>query len=516
MKLVKAKEMSLLDQKTISELGIPSLVLMENAARGVLGAVEKYYPQAKRVLIVAGKGNNGGDGIALARMLYLKGLEVDLYLPLGEPKGDAKKQLEIVRKLGLKPLLEESDYGAYELIVDALFGTGFSPPVRGKARQVIESINLSSVPVVAVDIPSGLSADSGRAVEPFIRADITVTFQFPKLCHFLYPASKYCGKVLVQDISIPGYFAQDIKRELLLIDSLQLREREPDTYKNREGHILLVGGSTGKTGAVVLSAMASTRTGSGLVSVGVPEGLNPTVESLLIEEMTLPLKGIDRLSYFCVDEILEQKDRFSALGVGMGMGRYEEGQDIVVSLLERWDKPLLLDADALNNLADSGELDLLKRRKAPTVLTPHVGEFSRLSGIASDDIVASQTDVAQEFATEYGCYLVLKGARTVIATPEGYAFLSARGTPAMAKGGVGDVLAGMLTSLLGKVGDVEEALKLGVFLHGLAGEVAHKRTHTESLRARDIIDAIPMAYTAIEKKLKSNDTNIRDDRQGQS
>ncbi len=502
MKILKAHEMAELDRITIEEIGVPSPVLMENAARGVLAVIEEKFPDSRKILVVAGKGNNGGDGIALARMLYLKGKKVDLFLPMGDPKGDGELQLRVVKKLGLEPIKVEPAYESYDLIIDAIFGTGFTPPVRGKVASVIERINSCSVPVVSVDIPSGLSADTGEVFESFVRADVTVTFQFPKVCHVLYPASKFCGEVLVHDISIPESLADDIKRELLTADKLTLPIREPDTYKNREGHVLLLGGSAGKTGAVILSALSATRTGSGLVTVGIPRELNPIVESQLVEEMSLPLAGGDRLSYFCVDEVLRLQDKFSALGMGMGMDRYEEGQDIVLDIIQRWEKPLLLDADALNNLADSGKIDILKERQHPTVLTPHVGEFSRLSGLSSKEIIPNQIDVAQEFSGKYGCYLVLKGARTVIASPDGSAFVSTRGTPAMAKGGVGDVLAGILTSLLGRSMGTLEALKLGVFLHGVAGEIAEEGTHLEGLRARDIVEAIPKAYKSIENFLK--------------
>ncbi len=489
--------MAEIDRITIEEIGISSLVLMENAASGVFQVIQKEFENVRRVLVVAGKGNNGGDGIGFARRMHLNGYDVDIFLALGEVKGDALKQLEIAKKLGVKVLTEKPNFEEYDLIIDAIFGTGFTPPVRGKAEEIIRTINGSSVPVVAVDIPSGLSADTGEVFEPSVRANVTVTFQFPKLCHVLFPASALCGKVYVVDISIPRSLAEGIKREVLLPDKLTLYRRKRDTYKTREGHLLIVGGSAGKTGAVVMSAKAATRAGAGLVSVGVPEELNPVVESLIVEEMSILLPGAERLSYFAVKEILSLQERHSVLVLGMGMDRYEEGQDIVLKLLEKWEKPLLLDADGINNLADYGDYSVLRDRKIPAVLTPHVGEFSRLTKKDTKFITENQPEVAVEFATENNCYVVLKGARTVIATPQGRAFISLRGTPAMAKGGVGDVLAGVLGALMGKM-EIEEALKLGVFLHGLAGEIAEERTHTESLKALDIVDSLPEAYRRLE------------------
>ena len=496
--------MSEIDKKTIEEVGIPSLVLMENAAHGVLRVILDRFPQARRILVVAGRGNNGGDGIAVARRLKNYGREVDIHLPLGHPKGDARVQIRIAKAMGIK-VIKKPDYRSYHLIVDALFGTGFKPPAEGPAADVIENINRSGVPVVSVDIPSGLSADSGYLYEPSVKATVTVTFQFPKVCHILYPALKGCGEVEVVDISIPRNLAKDVPRETIELEDLILPTREPDTYKTREGHVLIVGGSRGKTGSVVMAAKAATRTGSGLVTVGVPADLDDAVETMIVEEMTLPLPGDDRISYFAVERILELQDRFSALALGMGMDRYEEGQDIVRDILEGWEKPLILDADGLNNLADLG-VEVLKSRRAPTVITPHIGEFSRLTGIPTGEITPNQIDLAREFAKAWGCYVVLKGARTVIGSPKGRGWVSTRGTPAMAKGGVGDVLSGVLVALVGKSMDIEGALKLGVVLHGIAGELAERRHHRESLKATDLIESIPSAYRLIEKSLKRSDT----------
>ncbi|GAB6065142.1 NAD(P)H-hydrate dehydratase [Aquifex pyrophilus] len=500
MKVLKAEEMARIDRITIEEIGIPSLVLMENAGRGVYEEIIKHFPDVRRVLIVAGKGNNGGDGIVAGRHLFLKGYEVYIFPVFGEIKGDAKVQLDIARRLGIKVLKEKPDFGRYDLIIDGIFGTGFKPPVKGIAEEIIREINGSGAKVVSVDIPSGLSADTGEVFEPSVRANLTITFQFPKVCHVLFPSAKLCGKVVVKDISIPEFLAKDIKRNLLLEKDLKLYRREEDTYKTREGHVLIVGGSAGKTGAVVMSAKAATRTGAGLVSVGIPEGLNPIVESLIIEEMSIPLKGKERLSVFSVKQILELQDRHHILALGMGMDRYEEGQDIVITLLERWEKPLLLDADGINNLADYGDYTPLKERKVPAVLTPHIGEFSRLMGYDTKTITYNQIDLASEFAINNNCYVVLKGGRTVIATPSGNAYVFTEGTPALAKGGTGDVLSGVLSALIPKM-ETLYALKLGVFLHGVTGRIAERKFHRESVKALDVVECIPEAYRELEAKI---------------
>ncbi len=506
MKILKSREMAQIDRMTIEEVGIPSLVLMENAARSAFSVLRKKFPAARKVLILAGRGNNGGDGMALGRILHLRGYSVDVLLPLGDPKGDAQIQLKILRNLGVSPLAERPPWERYDLVVDALFGTGFEPPVRGDVADLVEDLNSAKVAVLSIDVPSGLSADTGKVFHPCVRADVTVTFQFPKICHVLYPAAKFCGEVVVKDISIPSRLADSVKREVIDPLSLSIPHRERDTYKTREGHVLLVGGSRGKTGAVILAALAATRTGSGLVSVGVPEDLNDIFEKSLVEEMSLPLPGRGRLSYFAVEEILSLQEKFSVMALGMGMDRYEEGQDVVRDLTLGWRKPLLIDADGLNNLADTGDISFLKEREEVTVLTPHVGEFARLSGLPPEEIICNQIDVAAEFSERFGCYLILKSARTVVATPEGRTYVSVRGTQAMAKGGTGDVLSGILASLLGRGMSPEEALKLGVYLHGLAGELAERKTHRESLRARDVVEAIPEAYKLLENSSEETDT----------
>jgi len=506
MKILKSREMAQIDRITMEEVGIPSLVLMENAARSAFSVLRRKFPHARKILVLAGRGNNGGDGIALGRMLHLRGYCVDIFLPLGDPKGDAQIQLKILRNLGVSPLEGKPVWERYDLVVDALFGTGFEPPLRGDVAVLVEDLNSAPVPVLSIDVPSGLSGDTGRVFSPCVKANVTVTFQFPKICHILYPAAKFCGEVAVEDISIPPRLAQDVKREIIDPRNLPVPRRERDTYKTKEGHVLVVGASRGKTGAVILTALAATKTGSGLVSVGVPEDLNDVFESSLVEEMSLPLPGRGRLSYFAVEEILSLQEKFSVMALGMGMDRYEEGQDVVRDLILSWKKPLLIDADGLNNLADTGDISFLRDREGLTVLTPHVGEFSRLTGLPPDEIVCNQMDVAAEFSERFGCFLILKSARTVVATPEGRTYVSTRGTQAMAKGGTGDALSGILASLLGRGIPPEEALKLGVYLHGLAGELAEKKTHRESLRARDLIEAIPEAYKLLENSSKETDT----------
>ncbi len=514
-----------LDRRTIEDIGIPSLVLMENAARGVANAVIRFFPEAKKILVVAGKGNNGGDGIAAGRILKIRNRrQVEVFLPYGEEElsEDCRVQYNIAKKVGVKfhrelPLLE-----SYDLIIDAIFGTGFKPPVRGRWLGIIDAINAAGKPVVAVDIPSGISADGGEVIEPVVKADITVTFALPKYGHVLYPAAAYCGKVLVRDISIPIHlFEEELKTEIIEVQNLKelLPRREPYTYKNREGHVFILGGSDGKSGAVIMAAKAATEAGAGLVTAGVAESLNPILEQSLIEEMSLPLPELEdgKLHPKAWDFVPEEdRKRFTSLVLGPGMGRYREAHDLLRDVLTEWPKPLVIDADGINNLADMGKegRELLRKREVPAVLTPHVGEMQRLTGLYSREIIHNQIEVARKFAEENNCYLVLKSARTVIATPEGEVFVNVRGTPAMAKGGVGDVLSGILGALVGKM-EIKKALVLGVSLHALAGEIVEQKKDTESLRATDLIANLSEAYKFVrnydpKKDFKRNYTVLRE------
>jgi len=505
MKLVKSYEMQDLDRETIERIGIPSLVLMEQAATGVAEAAVKFFPSARKILVVAGKGNNGGDGIAAARLLKVRfGREVEIFLPYGEEelKDDCRVQYQIANRLGFKFHRELPPLGDFDLIVDAIFGTGFKPPVRGRWAEIIKEINASGKPVLAVDIPSGISSDSGEVVEPVVRASVTVTFALPKYGHVLYPASAYCGRVVVKNISIPvEQIAEGIEVELIQPEEVKplVPQRVPYTYKNREGHVFVLGGSPGKTGAVALAAKAATEAGAGLVTVGVAQSLDPIVETLVVEEMSKPLPEVESgyLHPLVWDFAFETPDAggYTSLVVGPGMGRYKEGQEIVADVLQRWNKPLVIDADGLNNLADMGQRgkELLREREIPAVLTPHIGEMQRLSGVYSKDIVVNQIDVARRFAEENNCFVVLKGARTVIAAPTGEAFVNYRGTPAMAKGGSGDVLAGILGALVGKM-ELLKALILGVTLHAVAGELAEEERGSESVRPTYLINKLGDAF----------------------
>ncbi len=507
MRVLKAKEMAFADENTIKLTGIPSLVLMENAGRTASEIVLKHYLDKNNFVVVAGSGNNGGDGIVIARYLLRKGKNVKVFI-LSDSKSklseDNRKNLEIFESFGGSVLLTSKEKLAKlrnavkeaDVVIDAIFGTGFNPPVKGYREKALEIINRYAKAVVSVDIPSGLSTDTGKVEGTFVKADLTVTFAYPKLAHILYPACEYCGDVYVIDISIDNNYLKEIKRFILTPENIKIPERKKNSHKYTYGHTLIIGGSAGKTGAVIMASKASTAAGSGLTTAVIPASLDPILENVLIEEMTIPVD--DKNGFFgkkAGKEILEiiKKGKFTSVVAGMGMSVTENTISLVENLL-KVRLPLVLDADGINNLVliDDFKKKLLKR-KYPTVLTPHVGEMSRLTGLSTKEISDNMEDIAKEFAKETNTYIVLKSSRTVIATPEGEVFYSVRGNEGMATAGTGDVLAGILGTLIYRLG-VKEGVKTGVFLHGLSGDLAKEDIDVESMKATDLIRYIPKAY----------------------
>ena len=493
--ILTPQEMSLADRCAIENIGIPSLVLMENAARAVADFVYSLNP--KTVLALVGTGNNGADALGALRWLFQKGLKCDFLVAKSSKQTEEFKiQYSILEKLGLKPL-EDFPSMRYDVILDGLFGTGFKPPLKEEYIPYIDFINSSESTVVAVDIPSGIPSDK------FVKAHYTVSFSYPKSYHVLYPYSKYAGEIYIRDISIPESCVPDKSKILLSIKDVKalLPKRELDTHKGNEGKVLLIGGNGPYVGAVCMSAKAATMAGAALVYVGIPKEHMSSVSNVLIEQIKIPLPSKD----FYIESIEDlDLNQFDAIAVGMGFGVYEKGLKIIEHILSNFKKPVLLDADALNIISYYKVFELL--RKENVVITPHIGEFSRLSGLDKDDIIKNQIDVSYGFHKEYGLSLVLKGAITTVAT-EGKVYVSMRGTPAMAKGGTGDVLSGIISAFLSKM-SIPKALKLGVFLHGIAGEITARSGHIESFSTLDMISNIKYAMRYIEEA-KDNEVSSR-------
>jgi len=425
------------DRFTIEDLGIPSLVLMENAGRQVVAAIEAAYESRLngRVAVLCGRGNNGGDGFVVARTLLQRGIDAAVFVigALSEIRGDAKTNLDLLGRLGMT-VVEISDEQSWELhfseisqctlIVDAIFGTGLKAALGGMMETVVADVNASSIPIVSIDLPSGLSADTAHVIGDCIDASMTVTLAAPKLPLVLPPGEEHAGDVVIADIGIPLEVIDGVEgRHIELLTPEQLRDlvepRAADSHKGDFGRVTIVSGSRGKTGAAYMSGMAALRSGAGLVTIATPASVLPIVASMAPEYMTEPLsesvegmvvaKAIDRLLALDHDVI----------ACGPGIGRGPGVAEFVRVLLDRATVPLVLDADAITVLADDPGR-LVGREERDVIITPHPGEMARLIGAEIDEVQANRIDVASDFATTHRVYVVLKGHRTVIATPEGH------------------------------------------------------------------------------------------------
>jgi hydroxyethylthiazole kinase-like uncharacterized protein yjeF len=514
MRILTSTAMQTVDRKAIEEFGIPSLVLMENAALGVVDAIGAEYPDAHSVVVFCGPGNNGGDGLAIGRHLAVRGYSVTIFIASGgrELRGDAAVQLGICRGMGLdlrEIHPDEVIAGAIEtaaasnVIVDALFGTGLGRPLEGQIGDLISALNEVPRPRVAVDLPSGLSGDSAEVFGPALEANLTVTFAAPKIPHVFLPAAALTGRVVVADLGTPPELVERAPGDLHLSTEADLAplmtERVVDSHKGDYGHVLVVGGAEGKSGAAILAARAAARSGAGLVTVACPQSVLATVESSSIETMAvgLPLRGpgLGKESLEALAAASESKD---VLAVGPGLGTSGETPEIVREFVLGARKPVVIDADGLNAFA--GRLGLLRERKAETVLTPHPGELARLLGIGVAEILSDRAAAVRRVCEECRGVVVLKGYRSLVADPLGGIYVNPTGNPGMATGGSGDVLTGTVAGLIGQGTAPFEAARLGVFLHGLAGDLAAEISGETGLVAGDIVDRLP---EAIERLVRS-------------
>lgn len=512
MKVVTARQMQQIDQEAINNYGIPGIILMENAGLQVVREIEEHFSPltTKRVAIIAGRGNNGGDGFVIARHLYNRSSKVKIYL-LGkrdQVRGDARVNLDIIAKMGLGirevlALNQLDDLGSFDLLVDAIFGTGLTSAAEGLYQEIISAMNNAGKTIISVDIPSGLSADSSELIGPHINADFTVTFGLPKLGLLLYPAANQVGKLTIAPISLPKPLLEkeDIKANLLTNDMIQsyIPERRPEAHKGDFGHVLVVAGSQGKTGAAAMASYAALRAGAGLVTLALPRSLDIAMETTIPEVMTLPLAETPEgtIDLEGKEEILEFLDKIKVeiLVMGPGLSTHPRTGQLVKELLNEVSVPIIIDADGINVLC--AHQDILKGRKGPLILTPHPGEMARLLNMSVQDIQRERVGIAQKVAQEYQLFLVLKGAVTIIADPEGNVFLNPTGNPGMATAGMGDVLTGMLGGFLAQRWPLLEAINAAVYLHGLAGDLAAQAIGPVGITATDLLDRIPLAIKSV-------------------
>ena len=513
MKVVSGQVMQSMDQRAIGELGVAGLTLMENAGRACADAILESFGagDGRRVLVVAGKGNNGGDGFVIARLLAERGWQATVLLiaEASAPAGDAGTNL---RRLPPGTVIAAPEgpgryrelFEGAELIVDALLGTGVKSEVAGPLGAAIRAINAAGVPVVAVDIPSGVDAASGRVLGCCVRADLTVTFALPKLGNILQPGSELCGRLVVAEIGMPGQIVAEASGcEFVDLDCAArlFRPRAAVAHKGSGGHCLVVAGSLGKSGAAAMAANSAVRAGSGLVTLAVPAGLNAVLEVKSTEAMTVPVGRPDAgfLAAGALGELLRAASGKDAVALGPGLGQARSTVYLVHSLVGSLPGALVLDADGLNALARAPKL-LLGRHDRVTVLTPHPGEMARLAGCSVAEVEADRIGLAREFAVRQRVYLILKGARSIVAAPDGAIAINGSGNPGMATGGMGDVLTGVVASLLGQGYPPFDACRLGAFVHGLAADLLVGRLGYQGMNATDVQEALPEALCRLAKE----------------
>ena len=493
------------DRITVEELGIPSLVLMENAGRQVVAAIEALFPNlaTRRVAVLAGRGNNGGDGFVIARTLLERVVEVPVFVigSLADVRGDARHNLEVLGRLGAS-VVEIGDEQAWELhfseisqcdlVVDAMFGTGLRRALGGMYPTIVGDLNGSGLPVVAVDVPSGLLADTHEVQGDAVRATVTVTLAAPKVCHMLPPAQRLCGELVVADIGIPdsvierldGPYIEVITRAMM---RSVIEPRDSEAHKGEFGRVLVVAGSMGKSGAAHLAAMAALRSGAGLVTVATPRSVQPILAAMAPEYMTV---GLDedadgQVTAAAVDRVLAIPTDVIAMGPGLGSG--PEVRAFVHAVVERVGVPIVLDADALNAFSGQDAHRLGGRDGHDVIITPHPGEMARLLGITTEAVQSDRIAAARGFAEAHQLHVVLKGHRTLVAAPEGTVAINMTGNPGMATGGTGDVLTGVIAGWFGQLLDAEGAARLGVYLHGHAGDLAMADYGEVALTASDLL-----------------------------
>ncbi len=504
-----------MDCRAITEGGITGLQLMENAGRCCVDAIVAEFGDCRRCVVLAGKGNNGGDGYVIARLLGSKGWRVKVIILADREQigGDAAINREMLLDSVIHYCTGEGQLSAQhgkdilqaDVIVDALLGTGLRSNVTGIYREAIELMNASGRPILAVDIPSGIDGTSGLVLGDAVRASTTVTFACAKLGHVLYPGAEYTGRLVVADIGIPLPLMETASGpEFLNEDAVRplLRARERQAHKGHFGHCLIVAGSTGKTGAAALSANSAVRAGSGLVTLAVAERIHHILEMKTTEVMTFPLPdtGSGYLAGSAFPDIEKLCAGKDAVALGPGLDRHQGTSSLVHSLIESIDLPLVIDADGLNALAE--DRSVLHRKKSnQVIITPHPGEMSRLFGTSVAHIEAARISVAHEFACRYGVFVVLKGARTIIASPAGDVAINGSGNPGMASGGMGDVLTGVITSLLGQGYCAWDACRLGVFLHGYAADMVADEKGEIGLNATDVLEKLPYAFNTLLRRM---------------
>lgn len=521
MRVVSGKQMKTIEDRAIQEFGIPSLLLMENAALAVVQEVRQILTLRNsnlaeaRITVFVGKGNNGGDGLAVARHLVILGMDVTVFsfAKAEEFKGDAALNYRLYQNTGGKLFTIDGEkqrrlvrfaLAQAEVIIDAIYGTGFRGALPSLIEEYVEEINRAQAPIIAVDIPSGVEADTGKVYRKAIRAHASVTFGLPKLGHFLGCGPEYGGRVIVDPISIPEFFLEhenlttsvltEEVRRLIPIRSLQ-------GHKGTHGRGILVAGSEGMTGAAILAGKAALRSGIGLLQMIVPQGLAEGIDLALTEATVWGAEGEKSLNGKAWPLIYARAEQAQALAMGPGLGQDPELADLLEEMLRTLPLPIVLDADALNVLAKDPEILGWRHGRGPLILTPHPGEMARLCNCTTEEVQANRLELAINKAVEWESIIVLKGAITIIAAPDGRAFLNPTGNPGLGTGGTGDVLTGSILAWLAQGVDPLSAACLGVYLHGKSADLLAGEYGWGGYTASEVADQLPKARKKLENNL---------------
>lgn len=514
-KVCLAQEMRTIDRVAIDSYQIPGIVLMENAALSCIDTLKSEFSLKDRCFcVVCGKGNNGGDGLAIARHLYNADAKVNVILVSGsEYSGDAKTNYDIAESMDIAiDEINDTDefehaIKNYDVIIDAVLGTGAKGEITGFLYDAINIINKSGKYVLSVDVPSGINSDNGEVLSIAVKATKTVTFGAYKRGMFLYPAADYAGEIIVAPISIPQSVidAQGIDINVTDEEFVKgiIKERKSNSHKSDYGKLLVIAGSKGMSGAAYLSGEAALKSGAGLITIACPECINNVLESKTTEVMTMPLDDIDGcISYNSISRILKKVNEADAVLIGPGLGRGRDVCEVVKEVLKKSTVPVIVDADAL--YAVSQDIGILKECACELIFTPHTIEMSRLTGIDADEIERDRINVSKDFSNETGAVLLLKGHHTIVTSPSLKQYINNTGNAGMASAGSGDVLAGIISALVAKGVECTRAAAAGAYIHGLAGDIAMEKYGAEYMSATNIIECLSEAFCRILQVDKTN------------
>lgn len=516
MKICSVEEMRAMDRTAVDKFGITEELLMENAALATYSVILKMIGVVgKKFIIVCGIGNNGGDGFAIARKIHSNGGVVTVFI-LGDSnklQGAAKMNFDIISRIPLEIQVVESVESIRsrvlhcDAIVDAMFGTGLTREVGGLYRDIIHLINGSNKTVFSVDIPSGVNGDTGKIMGAGIDADYTVTYGLPKRGMMLFPGYESCGKLFVTHISFPPAIYEAKSIMVATNDPLPLPPKDMDAHKGDFGEVLFIAGAANYFGAPYFSAMSFLKAGGGYARLGAPLSITPCIATQGSEIVFIPQKetASGSIAYENKAPLCDLAEKMDMVVLGPGLSLHEETQKLVIELTQEIEKPLLIDGDGITAVCQ--DLAILKRRKAATVLTPHLGEMSRMTKLSVDDIESDKITLVQKTAKELDSIIVLKGAHSLIGYPDERVFINMSGNPGMATAGSGDVLTGTIAAMFGLGQSIEDAVRTGVFVHGLSGDMAAVDLGEDGMTAGDILAYVPHAVRVIregDEKILSN------------